>query len=111
MCQVATSAARTSENAVNTKFGSAPVLCAEISREVAPLRVATACYKTKQRMLPGGGVWTPKAAALPRSRSWILFSPLACYSELPRIVVRRSSVITLFGGFRNSGCQAFYLLN
>jgi hypothetical protein len=24
------------------------------------LRVATSCYKTEQRTLPGGGVWTPK---------------------------------------------------
>src|SRR5215217_8339603 len=58
--ELAMNAQRTSQNAVNAKFGRAPVLWARNSRVVGALRVATPCYTTEQRTLPSGGVRTPE---------------------------------------------------
>jgi hypothetical protein len=52
-------------------------------------RVATSCYTTAQRTLPGRGVRTPKRRRHAALGCWVLFSPLACYSELPRITLPR----------------------
>src|SRR5215203_1838988 len=51
---------RTTKNSVKAKFGSAPVRWDRNSRVIAMLRVATPCYTTEQRTLPGRGFRTPK---------------------------------------------------
>src|SRR5215218_8675823 len=72
---------------------SAPVRWAGISLVVVvPLRVATPCYTMEQRTLPGRGVRTPKRRRYAALEVLEPVRPVACYAELPRILLLRTRV-------------------